>query len=136
MKWCAWQDSNLYAFRHQILSLARLPISPQARRTDERTLSYCTLMSKIKQKILLLTFFKEPVGVKVHEKCNYPIEYLNFDRFLPFMGGYQASQRHICLGADGRGVENGSGTKETRGLSLYEYGYDVSACLRSDERFS
>ncbi len=20
-KWCAWQDSNLYAFRHQILSL-------------------------------------------------------------------------------------------------------------------
>ena len=21
MKWCAWQDSNLYAFRHQILSL-------------------------------------------------------------------------------------------------------------------
>ena len=21
MKWCAWQDSNMYAFRHQILSL-------------------------------------------------------------------------------------------------------------------
>ena len=21
VKWCAWQDSNLYAFRHQILSL-------------------------------------------------------------------------------------------------------------------
>ena len=28
--WCAWQDSNLHIARHQILSLARLPISPQA----------------------------------------------------------------------------------------------------------
>jgi hypothetical protein len=27
---CAWRDSNPHAFRHQILSLARLPITPHA----------------------------------------------------------------------------------------------------------
>jgi hypothetical protein len=27
---CAWRDSNPHALRHQILSLARLPITPHA----------------------------------------------------------------------------------------------------------
>jgi hypothetical protein len=30
--WCAWRDSNPHTFRHQILSLTCLPVSPQAQR--------------------------------------------------------------------------------------------------------
>lgn len=42
-------------FQHQILSLARLPISPQAQRTGGRTLPYQALAFKIKQEFLPLT---------------------------------------------------------------------------------
>ena len=52
---CAWQDSNLYALRHQILSLARLPISPQARRMRGRTLPCPVPAFKAKQAAFSLT---------------------------------------------------------------------------------
>ena len=73
MKLCAWQDPNLYAFRHQILSLARLPISPQAQRMGGRTLPYQALAFKIKQEFLPLTRLWEAPVVRTHRKVSCPV---------------------------------------------------------------
>ena len=37
---CAWKDSNLHVVRHQILSLARLPIPPQAHKSSKAVQIY------------------------------------------------------------------------------------------------
>jgi len=50
---CAWRDSNPHAVRHQILSLARLPITPHA----QHYLNWFANVVKLNQLILTNWYF-------------------------------------------------------------------------------
>lgn len=62
-----------------------------------------------------------------HEKSNYPVGFLYFNRSFPFAGGCEASERDVYVRPGGEGFNNGQGAEEARGVPLYEYGRHMPA---------